>query len=133
MKAKTSRRAPPKVGLSPHVKFWLELDGERVFCPGVCQILQAVDETGSIKQAAARVGRSYRFVWGRLKQAEQAFGEPLVSARVGGRDENRSCVTPAGRELMESFLTLRRRIFDVVDAEFADRFASRRSGRRRTD
>lgn len=131
MKAKTKRRAKPKVGLSPHVKFWLELDGERVFCAGVCQILQAVDETGSIKQAAARVGRSYRFVWGRLKQAEEAFGEPLVATRVGGRDEQRSSVTPAGREMMDAFLALRRRIFAVVDAEFGVRFVRSGSGRQR--
>lgn len=125
MKSKPARRAIPKVGLSPRVKFWIELEGERVFCPGVCQILQAVDETGSIKKAAARIGRSYRFVWGQLKQAEQAFGEPLVDARVGGREEKRSSVTPIGRSLMNDFLSLRKKIFELVDAEFASRFAPR--------
>lgn len=134
MKVRTERRSRSKTALQPRIKFWLEIDGARVFCPGVCQILQAIDETGSIKRAAASVGRSYRFVWGRLKQAEQAFGESLVTARVGGQGERRSHVTPAGREFMAAFLTLRSRIFDLVDAEFAVRFSpsgSRKKHRQR--
>lgn len=129
MSVPQKHRDRSKAALQPRIKFWLEIAGERVFCPGVCQILLAIDETGSIKRAAARVGRSYRFVWGRLKQAEQVFGEPLVTTRVGGQGDRRSHVTPAGKEFMEAFLTLRQRIFELVDAEFAMRFSQTRKRR----
>lgn len=108
--------------LAPRVKFWLELDGQSVFCPGLCQILQAVDQTGSIKDAAAALGRSYRFIWGRLKESERALGAPLVETRVGGELAQRSSLTPLGRELVAAFVQLRRRIFELVDAEFGERF-----------
>src|SRR5262245_14682060 len=47
-------------GLMPRVKVWLECGGAFAFGLGVCEILQAVDRSGSIKQAArdvTQVGR----------------------------------------------------------------------------
>ena len=44
----------------PRVKVWLEIDGKYVFGWGICEILQAVREPGSIKDAAAQLGKSYR-------------------------------------------------------------------------
>ena len=98
-----------------------ELEGERAFCPGVCGILRAVESTGSIKEAAASIGRSYRFVWGKIKQVEQALGCPLVETRVGGVLAQRSALTPAGEVLVSQFETLRRELFDFVDNKFAPR------------
>lgn len=114
----------PKTGVvTPRFKLWLELDGRRVFCSGVCQILQEIDQSGSIKEAAAAIGRSYRFVWGRLKDAETALGQPLVETRVGGELAHRSILSPAGRKLVDSYQQLRRKLFEVVDREFAQQFA----------
>ncbi|MGQ0633398.1 MAG: winged helix-turn-helix domain-containing protein [Planctomycetaceae bacterium] len=124
MKTTTLRSDSSAGCVAPRVKLWLELDGQRVFCPGMCQILQAVDETGSIKEAAAAVERSYRFIWGRLKEAERALGKPLVETRVGGELAQRSSLTPLGRELLSAFVSLRRRIFELVDDEFARSFKS---------
>lgn len=48
------------------MKVWLERDGRYAFGLGMCEILRAVDRTGSIKRAAAELGKSYRHVWGRI-------------------------------------------------------------------
>ena len=82
----------------------------------MCRILQAVDKTGSIKSAAAEIGRSYRFVWGRLKEVEESFGAPLVDAQVGGARERRSSLTPTGRALLESFVRLQNTMHEASDA-----------------
>ena len=108
--------------ISPRIKLWFELDGRRVFCAGVCQILQAVEETGSIKEAAASIGRSYRFVWGRLKEAEATLGQQLVETRVGGELAQRSGLTDAGRRLIKNYQLIRQKLFAVADAEFAKLF-----------
>jgi molybdate transport system regulatory protein len=108
--------------IAPRIKLWFEADGRRVFCAGICQILQAVEQTGSIKEAAATMGRSYRFVWGRLKEAEATFGLPLVESRVGGELAHRTTLTPSGRHLAENFQRLRQKLFAVADAEFAKLF-----------
>src|SRR5262245_35427932 len=64
--------------LTPRVKVWLEAGGRYAFGFGISEILQAVGRAGSIKQAAADLGKSYRHVWGRIKAAEAALGRPLV-------------------------------------------------------
>jgi molybdate transport system regulatory protein len=117
--AKARRSRPLKI--QPRVKLWLELDGERAFCPGVCRILEEVERTGSIKEAAAAIDRSYRFVWGKLKEIERAIDCSLVETRVGGSQEQRSVLTDTGRALVQEFTALRRRLFDVMDREYAPR------------
>jgi molybdate transport system regulatory protein len=120
---KTGGRKKQQRGMNvrPRVKLWFELEGERAFCPGVCGILRAIEATGSIKEAAVSIGRSYRFVWGKIKQVEHELGCPIVETRVGGVLEQRSVLTPAGEVLVSQFETLRRELFDFVDNKFAPR------------
>jgi putative molybdopterin biosynthesis protein len=42
-------------------------------------LLAALAEAGSIQQAAAQLGQSYRHLWGSLKTWEETLGEPLVN------------------------------------------------------
>jgi molybdate transport system regulatory protein len=42
-----------------------------------------VDRTGSIKQAVASLGKGYRHVWTRIKEAEASLGGILVETRRG--------------------------------------------------
>lgn len=116
-----TKRPSRRPMIEPRVKLWLELDGERAFCPGVCRILEEVERTGSIKDAAAAMDRSYRFVWGKLKEVERAIGCSLVETRVGGSQEQRSVLSETGQLLVREFNALRRRLFDVMDNEFAPR------------
>lgn len=109
--------------LVPRVKVWLEKDGEYVFGWGLAEILTAVAQTGSIKEAAVQVGKSYRYVWNRIKEAEESLGESLVEARVGGAGVQRSEITPLARNWLECFLELRERVRALVEEEFAAKFA----------
>jgi molybdate transport system regulatory protein len=108
--------------LVPRVKVWLERDSRYVFGLGICEILEAVGRTGSIKQAAASLGRSYRHVWARIKGAEAALGGTLVVTRVGGSGPQRSFLTGEARGLIAAFSDLRTALFEIVEAEFARRF-----------
>jgi molybdate transport system regulatory protein len=112
---KTARRAR----LVPRVKIWLEIDGRYAFGFGLSEMLRAIDETGSIKQAAADLGKSYRYVWGRIKAAEKTLGRQLVQTQVGGKDAQRSCLTDEARRLVADFQAVRLRMFRAVQDEFA--------------
>ena len=111
---------------TPRVKVWLESDGDYVFGHGMAEILQAVDRHGSIKQAAKELGKSYRYVWGRIKEAEAALGETLVDAHVGGAGVQRSGLTPRARELVAAFVSLRKGAQENVQREFTRLFGRRR-------
>src|ERR1700753_1175259 len=89
--------------LVPRVKVWLECAGHYVFGAGLSNILQAVERSGSIKQAAVDVGQSYRHVWSRIKEAEEALGHCLVETKGGGTGTRRRGLTAAARWLKEVF------------------------------
>ncbi len=105
------------------VKVWLEVDGQYVFGFGISEILKAVEAVGSIKAAASRLGKSYRYVWGRIKKAETTLGESLVRTRVGGKGVSRSELTDVARTLVRDYDALRKRMFEVAREEFGHCFS----------
>ena len=122
MTATRSQRAARPAALQPRLKIWLETEGSYAFGFGLCEMLQAVERHGSIKQAAADLGKSYRYVWGRIKEAEAALDRQLVETQVGGKDAQRSRLTPAAERLVAAFLELRKEMKAILGQEFARRF-----------
>lgn len=51
--------------------------------PQVLRLVAAVHEEGSLSQAARSLGLSYRHAWGLIREADQAFGTPLVHMERG--------------------------------------------------
>lgn len=104
--------------IRPRVKLWVEADKISVLCAGMCEILSAVAETGSIKKAASQVDRSYRFIWKRIKETEDALGHRLVNTQVGGRDSYRSTLTPLAVDLVRQYEEVRDEICQIVDRTY---------------
>ena len=113
------RQKGRQIEITPRAKVWLEIDDNYVFGLGICRILEAVEETGSIKDAAAAVGKSYRHVWSRIKEVERAIGISLVTTQVGGGDARRSTPTEPARQLMAHYRELRKQVFNLVDVQFS--------------
>jgi molybdate transport repressor ModE-like protein len=107
--------------VTPRTKLWLEVNSQYVFGLGISNILKAVQQTGSIKAAAREVGKSYRHVWDKIKQAEQALGVPLVRSQVGGKDARRSELSELAQDLVRDFDNFRQTLFQLVQVEFSQR------------
>ena len=107
--------------VKPRTKLWLEVNSQYVFGLGISEILKAVQHTGSIKAAAREVGKSYRHVWDKIKQAEQALGVPLVRSQVGGKDARRSELSELAQDLVRDFDDFRQTLFHLVQVEFSQR------------
>ncbi|WP_419788138.1 winged helix-turn-helix domain-containing protein [Pseudodesulfovibrio sp.] len=85
------------------LRVWIEQEEETYIGIGSTLLLQYVEKLGSLRQAAASLGMSYRRAWGKLKKAEERIGKPLVEKTKGmGQRFN---LTPTGKDLMEKFLT----------------------------
>lgn len=91
-----------KFGTISKSKVWLEKDDNVVYGDGRQALLKAIAETGSIRQAASRLGMSYRAAWGKIKATEERLGIDLVSKRAGGSDSGTS-LTDAGRDFMRRY------------------------------
>jgi molybdate transport system regulatory protein len=120
--------------LQPRLKIWFESHGEYAFGFGLCEMLQAVQDKGSIKEAAESIGKSYRHVWGRIKAAEAILERPLVQTRVGGKSDHRSELTEEAARMVEGFLSLRQAMKYLLEREFSQRFGAlkRKGGTRQT-
>ena len=79
---------------------WLETGDGMLLGLGRIQLLELVEELGSLNKAAAAMGMSYRAAWGRMKQTETVIGEPLVE-RSGPKKGFR--LTPLGHEIVRLF------------------------------
>lgn len=83
------------------VHIWLQSSDGVAFGLGRLMLLEAIEESGSLKSAAERLGMSYRAAWGKLKSSEEALGQPLVEKTGGNRSGY--TLTPYGRQLTDCF------------------------------
>ena len=71
--------------------------------PGKADLLDAIDEEGSITGAARRMGMSYRRAWLLVETMNRCFREPLVQAARGGRRGGGARLTPSGRDALARY------------------------------
>jgi molybdate transport system regulatory protein len=87
--------------------------------PGRADLLDLIAATGSIAEAARRMGMSYKRAWGLVQALNDGFGAPLVETARGGKEQG-AALTAAGREVLERYRgmqeTTRRAIARDVDA-----------------
>lgn len=75
-------------------KHWLNIHGVPLFGEGRMDLLKAVNETGSILQAAKRTGIQYKRAWVLLHNAEKRLGAKLLHSGRGGTGGGGTSITP---------------------------------------
>ena len=76
--------------------------------PGKIALLEAIDRTGSLSQAARDLGMSYRRGWQLLWSLNTSFRRRSVVTAKGGRGGGGARVTPFGRELIRRYRAFER-------------------------
>jgi molybdate transport system regulatory protein len=71
--------------------------------PGKVQLLEAVEQLGSISAAARSMGMAYRHAWELLDDLNRCFRSPVVKTVSGGRSGGGARLTPFGAELARRF------------------------------
>jgi molybdate transport system regulatory protein len=71
--------------------------------PGKVRLLELIGELGSISAAGRATEMSYRRAWLLVDSLNQAFVEPVVATRPGGKADKRAELTPFGREMIRRF------------------------------
>lgn len=78
-------------------------DGEKIFGEGPYRLLKAVDETGSLRQAAIGMEMAYTKARKLLFNAEKGFGIQLVIPTTGGSHGGGSVLSPEAKELLAKY------------------------------
>jgi molybdate transport system regulatory protein len=96
---------------------WLEGNGTRFFGPGPVELLQRIEETGSINQAAKAMGMSYKKAWEMVSRLNEIVGSPLVITATGGEKGGGSTLSEEAKQLIEYYQSLRERFRKFMEQE----------------
>lgn len=85
--------------------------------PGKIDLLESVERTGSLRQAAQALGMSYRRAWLLLDNLNRSFNEPATTASVGGQGGGGVTLTPFGLEIVRCYRSAAHAIDALARAE----------------
>lgn len=78
--------------------------------PGKADLLDAIDQQGSISGASRALGMSYRRTWMLVDTMNRCWKTPLVDATAGGTRGGGARLTDLGREVLAQFRALEARM-----------------------
>jgi molybdate transport system regulatory protein len=70
------------------------------FGPGKAELLEHIQRTGSISEAAKAMAMSYMKAWKLVKSLDRGFAEPLVRKSRGGSARGGAAVSPTGMRVL---------------------------------
>ena len=87
------------------IKLWMvNENGESVFGDGLAELLEEIDKTHSMLEAAKNLKMSYRYALHRITLAEKRLDQLLINrSRGGAKGGGYSEITPLGKELVARY------------------------------
>ncbi|MBP8005619.1 MAG: LysR family transcriptional regulator [Acinetobacter sp.] len=107
-----------KARLKLHVRILSE--NEIAFGPGKAELLEAIQRTGSISQAAKCMNMSYRRAWQLVETMNQCFRSNLVETQTGGTHGGGAVVTELGQLVLNKFRLMEQHAIQAVESEFEE-------------
>jgi molybdate transport system regulatory protein len=87
----------------PQARLRIYFDAETMLGPGKADLLQGIQETGSISAAGRRMGMSYKRAWTLVDTLNHYFRQPLVISAAGGKSGGGANLTPLGIEVLARY------------------------------
>lgn len=84
--------------------------------PGRADLLEGIAETGSIAEAAKRMGMSYKRAWSLVQALNDGFRSPLVETARGGTEQG-ARLTPEGREVLDRYRQMETAAVEAIAAD----------------
>ena len=94
---------------TPQIRLRIILNPDTLLGWGKAELLQAIDETGSIAAAGRRMGMSYKRAWYLINTMNAYFREPLVHSIKGGNSRGGAQLTVTGRTVLEAYRRIEKR------------------------
>lgn len=111
--------------LCVRTKTWIENDRqELLFGKGKTEILELIEQEGSIAKAAEKMGINYKKAWTHVKILRENIPDELVVAQKGGGDAGGTVLTPKAGELIKKYRQLQQEIEIFANKRFKELFLS---------
>jgi molybdate transport system regulatory protein len=87
--------------------------------PGKADLLEGIEETGSIAAAGRRLRMSYKRAWSLIESMNADFGTALVHTTKGGRSHGGAELTEVGKSVLTLYRRMEARAAAATEAELA--------------
>lgn len=94
--------------------------GEKFMGDGPYELLQRVEQCGSMRQAALEMNMSYAKAHRILKRLEAVLGVSLFDKYIGGAKHGGTNLTPAAQQLLVDYAQMRQEVSTQAEAIFAN-------------
>ncbi|KFL34629.1 MULTISPECIES: winged helix-turn-helix domain-containing protein [unclassified Sulfurospirillum] len=109
-------------------KTWIEnSEGELLFGKGKTEILELIEQEGSISKASEKIGMNYKKAWTHIKILQRNINDTMVQTRQGGGEDAGTTLTPVALEYMENYRKLQADIENYANERFKELFLKPRN------
>ena len=84
-------------------RIWIAVNGEKVLGHGRVELLERIQASGSIRQAALQMKMSYKQAWDLIHHMNDKFPSPLVVSHRGGSGGGSAQLTAEGLAAIAHF------------------------------
>ncbi|WP_405729269.1 winged helix-turn-helix domain-containing protein [Anaerotignum sp.] len=92
---------------------YLYKEDVRFFGEGPCRLLRGIQEGGSLRAAALKMGLSYSKAIGIINRAEEALGFSLTEKQIGGKGGGGSILTAEAVVFLEKYEAYREACYEA--------------------
>ena len=116
-RVRRSRPSPPAPADAPMLRgrLWVEIRGAAAITEAGADLLEQIEATGSLSQAARRLRFSYRRAWMLLDAMNRRWPGPLARTAVGGKRGGGATLTPRGRAVLSAYRDLQLQLETTLD------------------
>jgi len=101
-------------------KVWFETTGAHIFGGGLARLLENINRSGTLQDAAKTSGMSYRYAWDLIRIAEDHLGKTLIECQAGGSEGGSSVLSVEGQRLLKIFRQLNEEVASFADERFSE-------------
>jgi molybdate transport system regulatory protein len=95
-------------------RVWIETGDEKILGHGRVELLERIQASGSIRQAALQMKMSYKQAWDLVNHMNERFGSPLVISQRGGKGGGNATITEHGLKIIQHFHLLNKKLQDFL-------------------
>lgn len=90
------------------------------FGPGVAQLMEYVEQEGSMSEACRKMGMAYSKGWRIVKRSEQDLGFPLMEGVRGGKNGGKMTLTEEGKDFLLRYRKFEQKVQEAADELFQE-------------
>lgn len=118
--------------MKPKIKLWVQKGEKPIAGEGRVELLLAIKRERSLNRAARKLGMSYRYAWGVVRELERELGAKVVITSRGGRQGGGTWLTQRGYAVVEEYSRLRDALEEIVkEKTFWEEISTKLSARNR--